>query len=217
MRSGSADVSTSDKPEGLGIHILADAAFAVLIFASRSLLDRLASRRPTYRRGLLFLIGVCWILSNLAYVLYIRYGSYAFLALSTLLFVWVLVSELNQFWRIGLIGADSKINEGIDYVKALNMSSNSLDFLGIGASKMTKEVDSFEAAMNRCDRQDHPIRFLLSSPEDAALQEIARKAGVDQSAYQKRVSNRCASSQASKLPEPRTSKSDSTRKSQHSV
>jgi hypothetical protein len=99
----------------------------------------------------------------------------------------MLISELNQFWRIGLFGADSQITKGIDYIRALNMASNSLDFLGIGASKLTKEADPFEAAINRCDRPGRPIRFLLSSPENAALREIARKAGVNQSAYQKRV------------------------------
>jgi hypothetical protein len=32
------------------------------------------------------------------------------------------------------------------------MVSSSLDFLGIGASKLTEEREAFEQAINRCDR-----------------------------------------------------------------
>src|SRR5207249_2998478 len=103
------------------------------------------------------------------------------------MFGWFLYRELNQFWRIGLVGADPEVKCGIDYARALGLCSNSLDFLGIGASKLTEKKPAFENAISRCDRSDKPIRFLLSSPENARLQRIARSAGQDPTAYQKRV------------------------------
>lgn len=169
------------------IHILADIAFAILLFVFQWLRSRLAFRRPRYGRPVLALILPIWILSNFLYFFYIRSYAYFFLAVSTGLVILVLILELNQFWRIGLVGADAHVIEGINYDKALKMVSSSLDFLGIGASKLTEKREAFEQAINRCDRPGRSIRFLLSSPHNSALREIARKAGVDQSAYQVKV------------------------------
>jgi hypothetical protein len=169
------------------IHILSDVAFAILLFIFERLRSRLASRRPRYGRPLLVIVFAVWVLSNVAYFYFIRAYAYLFLAVSTSLIITVLILELNQFWRIGLVGADAQVTKGINYARALNMVSSSLDFLGIGASKLTEEREAFEQAINRCDRPGRHIRFLLSSPVNNALQEIARKAGVDQSAYQRKV------------------------------
>jgi hypothetical protein len=107
--------------------------------------------------------------------------------LSTLVFIWFALREVHQFHRIGLVGADAEISSGIDYAHALNMVSSSLDFLGIGASKLTQVQKAFEDAVNRCDRPGRPIRFLLSNPKNVDLERIAQKAGVDHEAYKLKV------------------------------
>ncbi len=132
-------------------------------------------------------VFVVWIVANAICVYYFQQQGYVFLFLSTVVLVWVLLSELIRFWNIGLVGVDIKIRDGINYNKALGMVSSSLDFLGIGAAKLTGEAKPFEEAVNRCDRSGHPIRFLLSRPESADLEEIARKANVDRDAYKRQV------------------------------
>ena len=169
------------------IDLLGHAAFAVIVFALGWLYSHFASRRPTYRRFTIVFVFAVWVLSNCICVYFFRRQSYFFLVLTTALLAWVVLSELYQFRRIGLVGADAHINKGIDYSKALSMASSSLDFLGIGASKLTKETDQFEKAVDRCDRTGRPIRFLLSNPENRDLERIAQKAGVDQNAYKQRV------------------------------
>jgi hypothetical protein len=52
---------------------------------------------------------------------------------------------------------------------------------------LTQEPKAFEEAINRCDRPGRPIRFLLSSPQNADLERIAKKAGVDHEAYKQKV------------------------------
>jgi hypothetical protein len=117
------------------------------------------------------------------------HGS-AFLVASTVsflvaaFFTW---KELNQFWKIGLIGADEQIAAGVDFKRSLDLCSNSVDFLGVGASKLTKESVPFDRAMQRCHRIHTPIRFLLSAPTNPQLRKIAQQAGVDPEEYQRTV------------------------------
>jgi len=167
--------------------VIAHAIYAVLVLALRWLRKRTAIRNPRNRRLVPVLMLSAWIVSNLGYAYFIRQYSYIFLLVSTLLSGWVLYQEISQFWRIGLVGADAEIRKGIDYSKALGLCSNSIEFLGIGASKLTEPTEPFEEAIDRCNSPTRPIRFLLSSPDSLGLRNIALNAGVDETAYQERV------------------------------
>jgi len=170
------------------IGVLSNAAFALVIVGLAWLRKRLASQNPRYRRVVPWLTFAAWLVFNFCYVYFIgRYG-YFVLATSTFLGGWILFQEINQFWSLGLVGADKEIIQGVDYVKALRLCSNSLEFLGIGASKLTQTNQEFADAVNRCNRP-RPIRFLLSSPDNAGLQKIARSAGVNENSYQNTVRN----------------------------
>jgi hypothetical protein len=177
----------------LGLDILkgvaGNALFAGLIVLLNFGHSRMASGNPRYRRIRLAIASLSWVVSNLiyGYYCYDRYHYKGFLIVSTLILGWILYKELKQFWGIGLVGADSEVKVGIDYAKALKLCTNSLDFLGIGASKLTERNPEFESAINRCDRPDKPIRFLLSSPENKRLQSIARSAGRGPTDYQEKV------------------------------
>lgn len=167
--------------------VIAHAIYAALVFGLGRLRNRIAVQNPRNRRLVPGLILGAWIFFNFAYAYFIREYSYVFLLVSTLLSAWVLFQEVNQFWRIGLVGADAEIRKGIEYSKALGLCSNSIEFLGIGASKLTEPNQPFEKAIDRCNSPTRPIRFLLSSPDSIGLQNIARNAGVDETSYQERV------------------------------
>jgi hypothetical protein len=92
----------------------------------------------------------------------------------------------SRFSRVGLFRVDPRVESGIDYSRALRLSKNSIDFMGTGAFKLTSTAE-FEAAIARCNRQDRPIRFLLSHPESRALIRAAAQARDAHDTYRHRV------------------------------
>jgi hypothetical protein len=62
-----------------------------------------------------------------------------------------------------------------------------MDFLGIGAAKLTDEKPEFDAAVGRCQRPERPVRFLLCRPDDEKLIEMAQSAERDRGSYQTKV------------------------------
>jgi hypothetical protein len=169
--------------------VLGNALFAVLALFTRYLVKRFRGANPFWRRRRIVMVTVLWVLSNIVYVVWISIGLTTFLVLSAFIPTLVLGSELIQFWRVGLVGADRQVRTGVDYVKALDMCSTSLDFLGIGASKLTDKREVFERAVDSCNRPDRAIRFLLSRPDSEGLARIALMAGRDKTEYQRTVQN----------------------------
>jgi len=169
------------------IGVIGNAIFWALLAGGQILYTRLAKRNPAYRRLRFWLMLGAWAALNVC-----------IFTLSAQIWPWVLVaslipmaivigSELNQFWKIGLVGADKEVRVGIDYRTALQMCQNSLDFLGIGAGKLVQNQDEFKAAIDRCNREDRPVRLLLIHPANPGLERIARSAGKDPQAYRKGV------------------------------
>jgi hypothetical protein len=109
--------------------------------------------------------------------------------LSSCIFGLVIFAEFEVFWRLGILGADRTIAKGIDYKKSLNLCKDSLEFLGIGASKLVADRDTFRSAINRCHRDERPIRFLLCPPDSPNLLEVARRANRPEREYQENVKN----------------------------
>ena len=132
-------------------------------------------------------MGIVWVVVNSAYVYLFPQGAALFILISSAIMAWITRSELHQFWRIGLVGADAQIRHGIDFKKALGLVSNSMDFLGIGAAKLTDERSAFESAIARCQRPERPVRFLLCRPDNDDLQKMAQSADHDRQTYQKKV------------------------------
>jgi len=167
--------------------VLSNAVFALCCWGAKKVSTTLERRNPLYRKVLLLTLLVLWIVLDI--FLYTHLSGYRFLLASTFSFVvaaFFTWKELNQFWELGLIGADRQISKGIDFKRSLALCSNSLEFLGIGASKLTREPN-FESTMQRCHRSHTPIRFLLCDPQSPELQQIARQAGRDPEEYQRTV------------------------------
>jgi hypothetical protein len=171
----------------IAIGLLSNALFAALLAIGQALYFRLAKRNPTYRRARFIAMLSAWGLSNAA-VWFWAPGPWPWFFIVSLVPVTILVfNELNQFWKIGLVGADQEVKTGIDYVAALGMCQNSLDFLGIGGAKLVEHQKDFKAAIDRCSRSDRPVRLLLSRPDAPGLEKIAKMAGRDPRAYRDTV------------------------------
>ena len=123
------------------------------------------------------------------YVMYLAPAARVWLfVVAALAFVSLVLFELGKLWRVGIYGADLDIATGIDYQRSLQLSTNRLDFLGTGAAKLTS-LPEFEQAVNRCHRDDRPVRMLLLDPTGGQdfLSSAARRAGHDRDEYARRV------------------------------
>lgn len=131
-----------------------------------------------------------WLLANAIYGYYeLPYVTLFGLATFVLvgLFIW---RELNQFSNSGLIRLDHSVGKGLSYDHALRLCTNQIDFLGIGAAKLTSSPE-FEKAIERCHRPPPlgPMRFLLTKPDNPLLTKSAKQRGVNPSDYSQRVND----------------------------
>jgi hypothetical protein len=180
-------------PSSWGGAILANIAAALIFtiggWAMNNMRTRLERSHPLLRRFILLSIASAAVCANILYYVYINFAYILFLFLTSGIIGFVVWRELDQFWQMGLVGADHRIEKGLDYKRSLALCSNSLDFLGVGASKLTRESEEFEGAINRCHRPNRPIRFLLCDPDNEELIKMAKQAGRDPNEYQTTVRN----------------------------
>jgi hypothetical protein len=93
---------------------------------------------------------------------------------------------IDQFSRAGIYAAFEKTTEGIDFSRSLRLANARLDFLGVGADKLTR-TEEFEEALIRISRGGAPVRLLLSPPENPLLAKAASRAGLSPRIYSDRV------------------------------
>jgi len=159
----------------------------MLIFLDRVLFPWLANNDPRNRRYRLPIFAVIIVVLNLLYKHYFPATWDSFLGITLIVIGWITFLELNQFWSLGLVGADRETRSGINYKRALSLCTTSLDFLGIGAGKLHEEQRAFEDAINRCSRADRAVRFLLCRPDSEGLRKIAQSAKRDENLFRKVV------------------------------
>ena len=169
------------------IGIAGSAGYAALASGAQLLIGYMTNSSPVWRRRRLILTVAGAIAVAASIIAWGGADSFAVTLLFSLLICRTIFAELNQFWRIGLMGADRELQSGVDHAKALDLCQSSFRFLGIGASKLTSKREVFERAIDRCDNPHDPICFLLSRPDAEGLERIARMAGRDRAAYQKTV------------------------------
>ena len=104
----------------------------------------------------------------------------------TILMVISTAHILRAFTRLGIIDAHDKTKDGIDFESSLKMARSSIDFLGIGADKLTS-LDAFEETMKRCATEGNQVRFLLSPSGNPALERAAKRNGTDVGDYGRKV------------------------------
>ena len=95
---------------------------------------------------------------------------------------------LRGLFRVGLIDAFSRTSSGIEPAASLKLAHESIEFLGIGANKLTTDPE-FEAAIRRCSSggNGQTCRFLLTPPSNNFLETLALRNGGNATAYKDKV------------------------------
>lgn len=170
--------------------IIANAIFALIVRTFAKLPSSLSRRDPRRASRSIVIMLVTWPLLNI--ILFIIVAalneSVQFLIpipISLVTMAILLYLQLNQFWKVGIRGVDKSVGEGIDYLSALKLCKNELKFLGIGASKLTRE-EEFTNTLSRCIT-DRPIKLLLLNPEDSRLVKAAQRFGKPNDEYKNNV------------------------------
>lgn len=174
----------------LWTNLLADLLVTIILVGLKQVRDRflpiLSRHDPRLLSGSFALLPIAWILLNAGVVCYVVIQDQSNWLLISVFFVSSIImllifwNELQQFWSVGIRGADQQIAKGIDYHKSLKLCQDELKFLGIGAAKLTSDSE-FEAALGRCKQK--PIKFLLCDPGSHWLREAARQYDKDENAY----------------------------------
>ena len=98
-------------------------------------------------------------------------------------FAWTVLRSLLD---AGVSDAFTTTEGGINYQSSLRLAKRSIDFLGIGAAKLTSLPD-FEQAVTRCSSVGGEVRLLLSPPSNSLLETMAKRNGVPLATYQQNV------------------------------
>ena len=93
---------------------------------------------------------------------------------------------LRNLSRVGIINSFYSTSSGIGPKKSLKLVHKQLDFLGIGAKKLSDDGE-FPKAIERCRKSGGKIRFLLSTPGNPALAKLSVRNGRDPQSYSSRV------------------------------
>lgn len=97
------------------------------------------------------------------------------------------VFQLSKFKQAGIDSVDLKIkSSALNYKKSLEICKTGLEFLGVGAYKLT-QLEEFEQAINRCHVNRKPIKLLLSTPQNPLIQRAAKQAKESQEAFSNKV------------------------------
>jgi uncharacterized protein DUF5919 len=165
------------------INLIAAFVYSLLYWAAA----KLFKNNLRFRKYRLLVFGCAWLILNIIFFKYFQRAAVLFLILTSLAQGWFVFKELDQFWTIGLAGADKQTKTGIGYEQSLKLCTTSLQFLGIGAGKLLNYKSEFEQAIDRCNRPGSPIRFLLCQPDSKELKNIAKSANKDELSYQRIV------------------------------
>ena len=152
----------------------------------KQVLNRVAHARPSITRSTAIPMLLLFFALDGFLVYWKRFFALPTLVILSLVCV-LLWRELNKFWHIGLLRADLRTSEGVNYTYALKLCKNELLFLGIGASKLTADSE-FEQAINRCHRHgESTLRFLLVRPTSSMLVAAEKRAGKREGDFSKKV------------------------------
>lgn len=167
------------------ISVVANVIYGVLSFAVRFFPQSLKNHQR-WNRGVLMLLAFLWAAMNTTAYLYFPETTPWTFAVSSVIFgVWIW-RQFDQYWSTGIIGIDKTVEAGMDYETSLRRCVSQLEFMGIGAHKLTTSSE-FEAAVKRCSNPTKPIRLLLSHPENNLLENAAHQEGRQSLEYQNNV------------------------------
>jgi hypothetical protein len=167
--------------------VLAGIVAAVVLGIPAWLYPRLTGRNPRYDKYRLAVSTVLFVILSSLCRIYLPQGWVVFSIIILIVLSCIIFFLFDEFWSLGVVGADRHTKSGVDYRVALSICTSSLDFLGIGAGKLRSVQDEFEKAIDRCSRPDRPIRFLLCRPDSEELRRIAQSARKPEDEFKKGV------------------------------
>lgn len=185
------DIIGNSTPEFLRDRSVAlfDDIFATAVIAGLVLLVGRVSRARflvNYSLRARLMVGIAAIALACGGGLLIRVEPVTLLALAlgaiALLVFWV----LRDLSNVGITNAFATTRQGVSADDSLRQVKRELVFLGIGAKKLTDSPE-FEEMITRCAAAGGRARFLLSSPQNPALEELARRNKRDDLSYRSRV------------------------------
>lgn len=164
--------------------LFAAAVMGALIFAAKRFSRAKFLVRYSSRTKLLFCVLLLAIVCG-ASVLF-KVNALVLLCLTFLAFALLVYWLLNDLSGVGIANAFETTRNGVSAADSLKLVKRELIFLGIGAKKLT-ETPEFDAMLARCKAAKGRLRFLLSSPDNEALEELARQNGRNDLSYRSRV------------------------------
>lgn len=113
-------------------------------------------------------------------------AQYVILAINFCLLI-ILLHHKKRFQdTTGIKKIDPSMKKGISPLKSLEKCQDNIKFLGIAANKLIEE-EAFEEAIQRCNRPDQPILFLLSHPDNPILKHMAKRAKKDEDQFRNMI------------------------------
>lgn len=168
---------------------LFDAFFAALIMGALIFLGGKISRARflvNYSLRARLMVAVAFLAALCGTGLLLGVGPVIVLAFAFVAFALLIFWVLRDLSSVGITNAFATTRQGVSADDSLRQVKHDLVFLGIGAKKLT-EAAEFDAALRRCAVAGGSLRFLLSSPENPSLEEMARRNGRNDLSYRSRV------------------------------
>jgi hypothetical protein len=173
-----------DRTFGLLDGLITTIIVAVFIYLLRRHLPTARLATLSLRLRVAIMTTITWLIILSFFVLGIAWYYYVPAAIIAL--------YSSQFWilrdlsRVGILNAFETTRKGISADRSLDMVRENLDFLGIGGAKLTDSKE-FNNMLDRCRQKGGILRFLLSSPDNPALDQLATSNSHHSRSYQSRV------------------------------
>ncbi len=185
-------------PNGIFNNFVFQILWSILAPATLFVLNRLKSiARPTlisFRLQILLLFSFSTLSLSAFFLLrdpHATASTYAFPALITSISAIAIWWLLDGFRVAQISAAFPKTKSGISYSESLKLVHNSLDFMGIGAAKLTSDPE-FSKALERCagvGATTTTVRLLLASPDHPVISRSEKTNNALNDEYKTNVNN----------------------------
>ena len=96
---------------------------------------------------------------------------------------------LRKYSRFGIVSLDKSAKQGLSYNKSILNTNYKLDFIGVGARKLTENDKDFSEMVERVNQQNNEVRLILSHPENESLMNLSTRADSNEGEYGTKVKN----------------------------
>lgn len=109
-----------------------------------------------------------------------------FLSISEITFLFRILIKYSRF---GIVSLDKSAKQGLSYNKSILNTNYKLDFIGVGARKLTENDKDFSEMVERVNQQNNEVRLILSHPDNKSLMNLSTRADSNEGEYGTKVKN----------------------------